>query len=185
MPKKILLAAAFLAALVSGEAARAAGPAGLARSFAASPALRFDLAQSPSATSPESRAAVPTLTRESARQLVRINRVVNNSLAAVDDYMDGFATDLAAAGGEACQDCAELKRDYLVALGWSQASMRLAYALTDAGKVERVLLVATDRGDVLLGERISMIGKRDNDAGSSRGVFAQASAVRQSRYLDI
>jgi Predicted periplasmic protein len=186
MPKKILLAAAFLAALVSGEAARAAGPAGFARSFASSPALQFDLAMNDAARPVPSKTKAPALTPEGARQLLRVNRAVNRSVAAMDAYFDGFAPDVAAATGtQDCRSCAELKRERLAALGWPAASMRLAYALTNAGKVERVLLIATDRGDVLLGQRISMVGKRDNDAGSSMDVWAQASAARQSRYLDI
>ena len=49
MPMKTLLAAAFMAALVSGGSAQAGGPGGFARSFASSPAVQYDLAMNDAA----------------------------------------------------------------------------------------------------------------------------------------
>ena len=143
MPMKTLLAATFLAALVSGGVAQAAGPAGFARSFASSPAVR-----------------------------------------GVDSNLEGFAPDLGDTVADRCHDCADLKRDRLVALGWPAGSLKISYALTGEGKVERVLVVATDRGQVILGERLTMVGKRATvDTRSSASARPMGAAGRA--YADI
>ncbi|CAD7054864.1 transglutaminase [Pseudorhizobium halotolerans] len=184
MPMKTLLAAAFMAALVSGGSAQAGGPGGFARSFASSPAVQYDLAMNGPIRSSVG-AEVPALTRSRALELARINRSVNTSIRAIDSYFDGFAPDLASAiGSERCHDCADLKRERLAALGWPAGAMRISYALTSSGSVERVLVVSTDRGQVILGERLTMIGKRIT-AGSRSSASTWGQGAIQPAYADI
>jgi len=184
MPMKTLLAAAFLAALVSGGAAQAAGPAGFARSFASSPAVRYDMAMADPIRSAVEPQSAPTLTRSRAIELSRVNRLVNTAVRGLDSYLEGFAPDLGDTVADRCHDCADLKRDRLVALGWPAGSLKISYALTGEGKVERVLVVATDRGQVILGERLTMVGKRATvDTRSSASARPMGAAGRA--YADI
>lgn len=187
MSTKILAAAAFLAALVSGHAAQAAGPGGFARTFAASPALEYKMADVRPAAKAQAADSTFSLTRDKAQELVRVNRTVNKTIDALDSYFDGFQTDLVvAAPSGACFDCADLKRDRLVALGWPDDRMHVTYALTDTGRVQRVLVVSTDRGQIVLGEKVSVVrGWRNDQAEAAAEALSQTASKAPAAYYDI
>lgn len=186
MSTKILAAAAFLAALVSGHAAQAAGPGGFARTFAASPALEYKMAEVRRSQKAQPAGGAFSLTRDKAQELVRINRTINQAIDAVDSYFDGFQTDLAIAAPAACFDCADLKRDRLVALGWPDDRLHITYALTDTGRVQRVLVVSTDRGQIVLGEKVSIVrGWRNEQAGAAAEALSQTASKAPAAHYDI
>ncbi len=75
-------------------------------------------------------------------------------MGALDDYVSGFATDLPATPSVSlgdCGDCAAIKRTALAGAGWSSNALRLAFALKGDGSLEKVLIVTTDKGDIVLG----------------------------------
>jgi predicted transglutaminase-like cysteine proteinase len=94
-------------------------------------------------------------------------------MAELDVYMDSLAGDFPLVQASGCNDCAELKREQLLTLGWSEKAMRIAYSVTGEGRVERVLVITTDRGDVVLGAEVDMPAER-LPAAASRG---EASAI--------
>lgn len=158
MIKKLVISAVVLTALIAGKEAHATGLAGFARSLASSQALQIHTAEVPAAKQQADNEAVLTLTFAKRRELLRINAAVNGAIDAVDSYIDGFAGDLAFEFGNAdCFDCADVKRNHLAALGWSEKAMRIAYSVGSQGQVERVLVIATDRGDVILGNESATI----------------------------
>ncbi|HEX5934289.1 MAG TPA: transglutaminase-like cysteine peptidase [Pseudorhizobium sp.] len=185
MSKKMIAAAAFLAALACGHAVQAAGPAGFARSFVASPAHELSVADARSTPRAEPVAA-PSLTPAKALELMRVNSAVNSAVASLDGYLDGFASDLAIAGDRGpCVDCAELKRERLVALGWRKQTMRIAYALSETGRIQRVLVVTTDRGDIVLGEALRRVrGSHGQPTRPADGV-AKMDARASAAFYDI
>ena len=75
-------------------------------------------------------------------------------MGALDDYFSGLATDLPAtpsANLGDCGDCAAIKRAALAGAGWSSSALRLAFSLNNDGSLEKVLIVTTDKGDIVLG----------------------------------
>jgi predicted transglutaminase-like cysteine proteinase len=156
MIKKLIISAVVLTALISGKEANAAGAAGFARSLAAS-VPHAELAQLAPAT--------PAIgfTAEKRNEVLRISADVEKSIQGVDAYLDSFAIDDAkATAPQGCFDCADIKRDQLIGLGWSADAMRIAYAISAEGRIERVLIVETALGELLVGEgRPSFIGEKD------------------------
>ncbi|WP_117191735.1 transglutaminase-like cysteine peptidase [Rhizobium terrae] len=152
MIKKLIISAVVLAALISSKEANAFSIGGFARGLASSGAFQIQTATIPSAEPKTDDEAVVTLTFAKRRELLRVNSVVNSAIDDVDGYLDTFAGEMAMAFGNAdCLDCANLKREQLVALGWSEKAMRIAYSVGAEGQIERALVIATDRGDVILG----------------------------------
>jgi predicted transglutaminase-like cysteine proteinase len=45
-----------------------------------------------------------------------------------------------------------LKRDQLLSLGWSADDLQLSYMVTPEGQIDRVLVVSTAAGEVMLGD---------------------------------
>jgi predicted transglutaminase-like cysteine proteinase len=174
MLKKIIAAVICGIAIASMSThADAAGAAGFARSFAA--VEKTTVAQiaisAPggfdgcvlSAGQCVSTIAAP-LTGERREELLRVNREVNATIGALDDYFSGFATDVPATpamSAEDCGDCAAIKRTALAGAGWSSAALRLAFALNDDGSLEKVLVVTTDKGDIVLGNAAFSPVKRE------------------------
>ncbi|WJH40672.1 transglutaminase-like cysteine peptidase [Aliirhizobium terrae] len=156
MIKKLIISAVVLTALISGKEANAAGAAGFARALATS--THTELA--------ELAPAAPAIgfTAEKRSEVLRISADVDKAIQDVDTYLDTFAVDDAkAAAPQGCFDCADIKRDQLIGLGWSADAMRIAYAISVEGRIERVLIVETVLGELLVGEgRPSFIG--DDDA---------------------
>lgn len=187
MSTKVLAAAAFLTALVSGQAVQAAGPGGFAVTFAASPALEYRMTEARPTQQAEPEEGTFSLTGDKAQELVRINRAINRTIDAVDSYFDGFRPDVAVvAPADACFDCAGLKRDRLLALGWPDDRMHITYALTDNGRVQRVLVVSTDRGQIVLGEKVSVVrGWRNEQARAATDSLSQTASRAPSAYYDI
>jgi predicted transglutaminase-like cysteine proteinase len=148
MIKKLIISAIVLTALVAGKEANAAGPGSFARSLSGVPALHMQVAQNRTHGAERSE-TISEFTIDKARELKRVNDAVDGTLAAVDGYLDTFGGDLAADQG-VCLDCADLKRDHLVSIGWDSRNLSIGYALTDEGRIERVLVVATPRGDIVL-----------------------------------
>ncbi|MNL79260.1 hypothetical protein D3C87_2058250 [compost metagenome] len=56
-----------------------------------------------------------------------------------------------------CEDFALTKRDKLIALGWPARALRVAVAKTSWGEGHAVLVVKTDRGDLVLDNRTNVI----------------------------
>jgi predicted transglutaminase-like cysteine proteinase len=148
MIKKLIISAIVLTALVAGKEANAAGPGSFARSLSGVPALHMQVAQNRTHGAERSK-TISDFTIDQAAELKRVNEAVDGTLAAVDGYLDTFAGDLAV-DQDLCLDCADLKRDHLVSIGWDSRNLSIGYALNDEGRIERVLVVATPRGDIVL-----------------------------------
>jgi predicted transglutaminase-like cysteine proteinase len=144
MIKKLIISAVVLTALISGKEANAAGAAGFARSLATS--TQTELA--------ELAPAAPAIgyTAEKRNEVLRISAEVEKTIQGVDAYFDIFAEGNAkAAAPQGCFDCADIKRDQLIGLGWSADAMRIAYAISAEGRIERVLIVETALGELFVG----------------------------------
>lgn len=164
MLKKIIAAAICGIAVASmSNHADAAGAAGFARGFAAvekSAVTQIGVSARGgfdgcvlSAGQCVSTIAAP-LTVERRKELLRVNRDVNATMGALDDYFSGFATDVPATPSLSlgnCGDCAAIKRTALAGAGWSSSALRLAFSLNNDGSLEKVLIVTTDKGDIVLG----------------------------------
>lgn len=164
MLKKIIAAAICGIAIASMSThADAAGAAGFARGFAAveksavtqigiSPRDGFDGCVL-SAGQCVSTIAAP-LTAERREELLRVNLDVNATMGALDDYFSGFAGDVPVTPSVSlgdCGDCAAIKRTVLAGAGWSSNALRVAFSLNNDGSLEKVLIVTTDKGDIVLG----------------------------------
>lgn len=163
MLKKIIAAAICGIVIASMSThADAAGAAGFARSFAAaekSAVTQIGISAPGgfdgcvlSAGQCVSTIAAP-LTGERRDELLRVNRDVNATMGALDDYFSGFSADVPATpsvSANDCGDCAAIKRTALAGAGWSSAALRLAFLLDDDGSLEKVLIVSTDKGDIVL-----------------------------------
>jgi predicted transglutaminase-like cysteine proteinase len=156
MIKKLIISAVVLTALISGKEANAAGAAGFARSLAVS-AAHSDVAGLVPAT--------PSIgfTAEKRSDVLRVSAEVEDTMRDVDAYLDTFAVeDAKAAAPKGCFDCADIKRDQLIGLGWSADAMRIAYSISAEGRIERVLIVETALGELLVGgSRPSFLGEQD------------------------
>lgn len=166
MLKKIIAAAicGVFVASVSGEA-DAAGPAGFARGFgaaekaqvlaveaSANKGLRFgDCLLVAGQCAP--RAAI-SLTEARRKDLLRVNKAVNEPMQALDDFFGSFDTDKSVPAfmqAENCGDCATIKRQELIHRGWPSHALRIGYALGNDGSLQKVLIVETAKGGIVLG----------------------------------
>ena len=174
MLKKIIAAAICGIAVASmSNHADAAGAAGFARGFAAvekSAVTQIGVSARGgfdgcvlSAGQCVSTIAAP-LTVERREELLRVNRDVNATMGALDDYFSGFATDVPATPSLSlgdCGDCAAIKRTALAGAGWSSSALRLAFSLNNDGSLEKVLIVTTDKGDIVLGNAVLSPAERE------------------------
>lgn len=146
MIRKLIISAVVLTALIAGKEAHAAGPAGFARALAESaPAAEIAGLASP-ARQPSG------FTAAKRSDVIRISAAVEETINAVDTYLDTFSDEGATAASPAgCFDCADVKRALLEANGWNAGDMRIAYAISDSGRIERVLIVETALGDLVIG----------------------------------
>jgi predicted transglutaminase-like cysteine proteinase len=169
MFKKLIAAAicgAFIAS-ISGHA-EAAGPGGFARGFAAIEqtavaSIKTSSTSFNGCTLIAGRCATkaslgPSILTEARRtELARLNVAINSSMNAMDDFFTSFDTGGSVAASMAaaneCGDCASIKRQQLIGRGWSADALSLAFALNDDGSLERVLIVDTDKGSIVLGNR--------------------------------
>jgi predicted transglutaminase-like cysteine proteinase len=93
-----------------------------------------------------------TLTEARWQALVAVNDAVNMAVAPVTDAdlykVNEFWTYPAGQGD--CEDYALEKRRELIALGWSPASLMMTVVRQANGEGHAVLMVRTDRGDLVL-----------------------------------
>jgi predicted transglutaminase-like cysteine proteinase len=164
MLKKIIAAAICGIAVASmSNHADAAGAAGFARGFAA---VEKSAVTQIGVSAPDgfdgcvlaAGQCVSTIAAPlTAEELLRVNRDVNTTMGALDDYFSGLATDLPATPSASlgdCGDCAAIKRAALAGAGWSSSALRLAFSLNNDGSLEKVLIVTTDKGDIVLGNAV-------------------------------
>ncbi len=181
MIKKLVISAVVLTALIYSKEASAFGIAGFTRDLASSSAIEVAAAEAPAFEGRSTETDSVTLTFTKRRELMNANMAIETAIGEVDGYLDnllgGSELKLRASS---CIDCADLKRDHLVALGWSEKAMRIDYSITNEGSIERVLVIATDDGNVVLG------GDRSTLAVSApHAPVAEAPATSDASYLDI
>lgn len=161
MIKKLVISAVVLAALISAKESHAAGVAGFARGLSSIMTAQVHTSDVPTAKPHDAaKEGVLTLDFTKRRELLNVNANVNGTMAELDGYFDSMAGGFSLAQASGCNDCADLKRDQLISLGWSEKAMRIAYSINGEGQVERVLVISTDRGDVVLGSSLEMPAER-------------------------
>ncbi|MEN3148021.1 hypothetical protein ABCW43_11945 [Neorhizobium sp. IRAMC:178] len=150
MIKKLIISAIVLTALIVSKESRAAGVGGFARVLSENAAIE----RSEGAMSGLS----PKLTFSERRELLRVHFAVNGAMSELDSYFDTvIGVPFAKVRSNACIDCADLKRDHLISLGWPPEVLRIEYAIGDEGRIERVLAIAAGRGEMILGHDGAMI----------------------------
>ena len=174
-----LLALTFAAGNVSS--ALAAGPAGLARGLNNNSAVSYIsekgkiippfaqvlfCAQNPAECRDNNGSEVLALTEKDMLQLKNVNSSVNRTIIGRNDSrseLNGDVWKVNVRSGD-CEDFALTKRSRLMAMGWSSRALRIATAYTPAGEGHAVLVVRTDKGDLVLDNRQSSIKNwRDTD----------------------
>lgn len=144
MMKTSFLTAAILGLTVSiAGMAEAAGPGGLARSA-------FLGVMPQAAVASVKPAPKPYETDYAAVQ--SLNIAVNESFGALDSYFDGFAGDRAPAG--LCSDCARIKQDEMIRRGAPKDSLRIGYLMDADGFMQRVLVLDSENGTMVLDNRM-------------------------------
>ena len=88
------------------------------------------------------------LTSDKRRELVSVNSEINHDIIPVNDTGNDTWS-LAPREGD-CEDYAITKRHALIARGWPESSLRLAVAHTAWGEGHLVLVVRTNKGDLVL-----------------------------------
>ncbi len=158
MIKKLIISAVVLTALIVGKESRAAGVAGLAGVLSEHAAVE----RQDGATKDR------LLTFAERRELLRVNLAVDSAMSELDGYFDTVAgVPFAGIRGNACLDCADLKRDHLISLGWSPEVLRIEYTIGGEGRIERVLAVSTGGSDLILGDDRAMIDMSGDRARGS------------------
>ncbi|MBB3134298.1 putative transglutaminase-like cysteine proteinase [Rhizobium pisi] len=174
-----LLALAFTAG--NACSAFAAGPAGLARGLPGSPAVSYIsekdkiippfaqvlfCAQNPAECRDNNGQSVVALDDKQMLQLKDVNSTVNRTMIGRNDprnELNGDVWKVNVRSGD-CEDFALTKRSRLIAMGWSSRALRIATAYTPSGEGHAVLVVRTDKGDLVLDNRLSSIKNwRDTD----------------------
>ncbi|MFH6781160.1 MULTISPECIES: transglutaminase-like cysteine peptidase [Methylobacterium] len=101
-----------------------------------------------------------TLTPRLWQTVTGINRQVNTSLRAVTD-MDHWGVpdrwDLAEDGSGDCEDFQLLKRKLLAQAGLPRRAMRMTVVIDEKGEGHAVLMLRTDRGDLVLDNKTSAV----------------------------
>ncbi|MBB4526537.1 UNVERIFIED_ORG: putative transglutaminase-like cysteine proteinase [Rhizobium sophorae] len=179
MFKRALVTAAALASLFAVQTAEAAGPGGFVRGLTKAQAFSYIsekrrtsapfahvlfCAQNPDECTSHGGASEVFLSPFANKQLRAINTSVNRSIRPVDDRPDqGDVWQVNVKSGD-CEDFALTKRDHLIAIGWSPKALRIAVTKTPGGEGHAVLVVKTDRGDLVLDNRTDAIkGWKDTD----------------------
>ena len=179
MFKHVLVTAVTLASLFAVQTAEAAGPGGFARGLKTAPAFNYIsekrrttapfahvmfCAQNPNECAARGGASEVSLSPFADKQLRAINASVNRSIRPINDRADqGDVWEVNVKAGD-CEDFALTKRDHLIAMGWSPKALRIAVTKTPTGEGHAVLVVKTDRGDLVLDNRTNAIkGWKDTD----------------------
>lgn len=102
---------------------------------------------------------VETLTDANWRQLVAINDQINTTIAPVTDADLYKVTEYWAYpdGQGDCEDFALEKRRQLIANGWSPSALLMTVVRQQNGEGHAVLMVRTDRGDLVLDNQVGQI----------------------------
>lgn len=162
--------------LFSAPAAHAIGPAGMAAPSKLNPLniiaqkptlapfafVRFCVANA--ADCAESQGpSVMDVTSKQLRQLRQVNIRVNRSIEPRYDSDGGDNWEADVAAGD-CEDYVLTKRRRLIQLGWSPNALRVAIAYTPNNNGHAVLVVSTNKGDLVLDNRNSaVLNWRDTD----------------------
>lgn len=103
---------------------------------------------------------VEPLTDAGWQQLVAINEAINASVAPVTDQdlyrVTEFWTYPSSGSGD-CEDFALEKRRQLIATGWSPSALLMTVVRQQNGEGHAVLMVRTDRGDLVLDNQVGQI----------------------------
>ncbi len=177
MRKREVVVVATLVSLFTVQAARADGPAGAARGLKTAPVFSYIsekrrtaapfahvmfCARNPDECTVRGDVSEVPLSPLAEKQLGDINASVNRSIRPTDERQ-GDVWQVNVKAGD-CEDFALTKRDHLIAMGWSSKALRIAVTKTPAGKGHAVLVVKTDRGDLVLDNRTNAIkGWKDTD----------------------
>jgi len=172
MSKHELVVVVTLASLFVVQAAHADGPGGVARGLKTAPVFSYIsekrriaapfahvmfCARNPDECTARGDASEVSLSPLADKQLRAVNALVNRSIRPVDERPDqGDVWQVNVKAGD-CEDFALTKRDHLIAMGWSTKALRIAVTKTPAGKGHAVLVVKTDRGDLVLDNRMNEI----------------------------
>jgi predicted transglutaminase-like cysteine proteinase len=103
-----------------------------------------------------SEAAVIALTADVWQTLLMVNRAVNDRITAVSDREHWGIEDrwnLPSDGYGDCEDIQLLKRKELIERGLPRRAMRMTVVIDEDGDGHAVLMVRTDRGDLILDNR--------------------------------
>jgi predicted transglutaminase-like cysteine proteinase len=174
-----LLVVATLASLFAAQTALADGPGGPARGLKTAPVFSYlsekrrtaapfahvmFCARNPNECTARDGASQILLDPAADKQLRAVNASVNGSIRPLNESPEeGDVWQVNVKAGD-CEDFALTKRDHLIAMGWSVKALRIAVAKTPTGKGHAVLVVKTDRGDLVLDNRTNAIkGWRDTD----------------------
>ena len=104
-------------------------------------------------------AGVEPLTDASWQQLVAINEAINASVAPITDQDLYRVTEFWTypSGSGDCEDFALEKRRQLIANGWSPSALLMTVVRQQNGEGHAVLMVRTDRGDLVLDNQVGQI----------------------------
>ena len=172
MSKHELVVVVTLASLFVVQAAHADGPGGVAHGLKTAPVFSYIsekrrtaapfahvmfCARNPDECTARGDVSEVSLSPLADKQLHAVNTSVNRSIRPVDERPDqGDVWQVNVKAGD-CEDFALTKRDHLIAMGWSAKALRIAVTKTPAGKGHAVLVVKTDRGDLVLDNRTNEI----------------------------
>ncbi|SCB61635.1 Predicted transglutaminase-like cysteine proteinase [Rhizobium aethiopicum] len=181
MKKTFVTLLALAVAAGNACSAFAASPSGLARELNSNSAVSYIsekskiippfaqvlfCAQNPAECRDNNGSAVVALTDEEMLQLKNVNSAVNRTIVGRSDprnELNGDVWKVNVRSGD-CEDFALTKRSRLIAMGWSSRALRIATAYTPSGEGHAVLVVRTDKGDLVLDNRQSSIKNwRDTD----------------------
>ncbi|MEA3535464.1 transglutaminase-like cysteine peptidase [Rhizobium sp. CC-YZS058] len=117
--------------------------------------VRFCVANADDCTASDGEDTI-VMSPERVAQLKSINGAVNRAITPQYDQvsLDRWQADVTAGD---CEDYALTKRRRLIGAGFAPAALRIAVARTWSGEGHAVLVVRTDRGDVVLDNRFDQI----------------------------
>jgi predicted transglutaminase-like cysteine proteinase len=102
---------------------------------------------------------IETLTEAGWQQLVSINDAINTSVMPITDQDLYRVTEYWTypSGSGDCEDFALEKRRQLIANGWSPSALLMTVVRQQNGEGHAVLMVRTDRGDLVLDNQVGQI----------------------------
>jgi predicted transglutaminase-like cysteine proteinase len=177
MTKRLVMTLIAMTVLgFSTQAIAAGGPAGIARNVLSSSSRLVEkqatnppfahilfCARNPAECRDNNGESVVSLTPERLKELSALNRKVNRSIRGRNDNefnLNGDLWEVNVKSGD-CEDFALTKRSKLLSMGWSSRALRIAKAHTRSGEGHAVLIVRTDRGDLVLDNRFNNIKSFD------------------------